>query len=426
MRAYWVLAVMGLSGCFGIVRGLTCDRLGDVENCDTPEDDDCNGETNEVDAFNCVEFFADRDNDGFGAGAGVCQCAPDDSLVTDQGGDCDDQDPMVNPGAVDPCAESVIDADCNGVDSSAGVATSYLADGTRGPSYRALQRAIDATPDGGTVLVCPGTWAENLTVAQGVVVEGRDGREVTTLTVPEDGEGPVVAVGGAGAVTLRGLTITDASIFAYRGAAGVDTSEHRGSLLVEDVTFAELFNRSGAAGLDLDSTQGGTLRRVDFSDNVGSNGGGMAIWAGGPHLLEDVRFDGNLAGRDGSISSGGGLYINGGFDEMGSITLRDVVFADNDCYGGPAGMSVWSADVTAENVAFYRNGRAEGRFAVNVVGIREPTSLVCTDCDFGEGEDDNRGTDLYTFPADDSLWEYGDGVSIRCTSDETEGLCEAL
>lgn len=64
----------------------------------------------------CQIFYADADADGSGLdGTGKCLCAPDFDHSAKIGGDCDDTDPAVHPGAEDTCDDGLsLDNDCDG------------------------------------------------------------------------------------------------------------------------------------------------------------------------------------------------------------------------------------------------------------------------------------------------------------------------
>ncbi|MBM4355067.1 MAG: DUF1565 domain-containing protein, partial [Deltaproteobacteria bacterium] len=75
-------------------------------------DDDCDGETDEADAFGCKQYFPDLDGDGYGFGIPVCLCQQEAGVVS-QPLDCNDSEATVHPGAAEPCDNQ--DNDCDGV-----------------------------------------------------------------------------------------------------------------------------------------------------------------------------------------------------------------------------------------------------------------------------------------------------------------------
>ncbi len=77
---------------------------GGDEDCDGLVDDD------DPDVADPLAFYEDADQDGYG-GAAVAACVLADGLTT-VGGDCDDDDATLNPGAAELCDD--IDQDCDG------------------------------------------------------------------------------------------------------------------------------------------------------------------------------------------------------------------------------------------------------------------------------------------------------------------------
>ncbi len=76
---------------------------GAVEDCASPIDDNCNGLSNEENATSCVTFFQDNDGDLYGSSGGKCFCSQQGTFSATRGGDCDESNAKVNPGATEVC-----------------------------------------------------------------------------------------------------------------------------------------------------------------------------------------------------------------------------------------------------------------------------------------------------------------------------------
>jgi hypothetical protein len=91
------------------------------ESCATVDiDDNCNNKTDEDGAKDCVNYYKDMDDDGFGDQFNFkCKCKPDEAFVTDKDSDCNDSDKKINPEApegpvLDPSSCDGKDNNCNG------------------------------------------------------------------------------------------------------------------------------------------------------------------------------------------------------------------------------------------------------------------------------------------------------------------------
>ncbi len=142
MRILVPLAILAILGCSGIIPdepsekdtsenngggGSGNDRDGDgtpdATDCDPDDpntnpdaeevcngfDDNCDGETDE--GYDST-WYADDDNDGYGAGEAKTACEQPEGYV-EENGDCDDGDKKYNPGADETCTDEK-DYNCDG------------------------------------------------------------------------------------------------------------------------------------------------------------------------------------------------------------------------------------------------------------------------------------------------------------------------
>jgi len=89
---------------------------GAAETCaNDGTDNDCDGQaTSDAEAVDAVAYYADTDQDGYGAGAPTPSCAPIEGKVPDST-DCNDADAAISPGDPEICDPEDDDEDCDGL-----------------------------------------------------------------------------------------------------------------------------------------------------------------------------------------------------------------------------------------------------------------------------------------------------------------------
>lgn len=90
-----------------------------AEVCGDGIDNDCDGQVDEDCVCVPTLFYADVDQDGYGAGGSTLACTAPPGYVTDNT-DCNDTDPNIHPGAAEVCDAFGRDENCNGLVNEAG------------------------------------------------------------------------------------------------------------------------------------------------------------------------------------------------------------------------------------------------------------------------------------------------------------------
>jgi hypothetical protein len=368
-----------------------------AEDCDTTDDDDCDGDTNERDGDNCEAFYADADGDGYGAGTSQCWCAASGAYTSRNGADCDDAVSAVHPGASEVC--DGVDQDCDGaIDEGT---THYYTDGD-GDGY-GDDSTETCTSGGGRVTtggdcddadaqvwpgapeLCDGrqndcdaaTWSatdEDGTVSyyttagvwSDVTSTWAAGTSSAVATVPMASTGGYAVCPGTWYVSLVATGGDDVEVIAPYGATRtvLDRAGTSGTVLsVQDSTlYAEGLTLTGGTGSSGTSRFGGavlsyattsssvatvSLVDCDVYDNTATYGGGVAVYGWGEILLVDTDVHDNTAS-----TSGGGVFV-----QKGSASCEGGGVTDNTSVseGGGLYISTTSGSFSATSCDFTGN-----------------------------------------------------------------------
>ncbi len=262
---------------------------GEDELCDDA-DQDCD-EIIDEEPSDGTRWYLDEDGDGYGAGDGVVLCeAP--SGMSELGGDCDDGEAEVSPGAPEICDH--IDNDCDGSEDF---------DHWVPTDFSTIQDAIDGASSDEHICVEAGTWWENLDFGNVVLaVEGAPGATI-------NGNGDSVATFQSSAPsTLMGFTLTGGE-----GSSGAAIFVDNSDPVLRDLVIENNICPSN------------TCRGVVHLQNSDAT-------------LEDVLIQDNWGGVSGGTVYGVGLSIDGG-----DPSLDRVQILSNEAVGS----SIWAAGLYA-------------------------------------------------------------------------------
>ncbi len=405
---------------------------GAAETCNGI-DDDCDAE---IDEGVQTTFYADTDQDGYGAldvSVAACEAPP---MYVASAGDCDDADADVNPDATEIC--DGVDNDCDSTTSEDGLATFFDPSGTHADVTEVLTTGTAETPAvlqtaaPGRVNICSGTYYLGLEALHTLEIVGIAGAEATIL----DGGGQRTVLSVATddvlleieGVTIRNGEATNMSASAASEEIGLvggglycDASAWvRVKDTIVENNHAEsgggVFGNGCTIGLDntivrdntADIYGGGitvtshTLRLVDAlitRNAAGTRGGGILCWGRDGNAV--CNMSDTLVSQNSAAHSGAGFYINA----YPGMNVRGTCLGTTEA--AYAGM--------VDNYA----GSDSGTGARFYAGAGGTWTFESTDCDWGTaaGGDDNEGDDIHLAGFANGLrlyTDFGDNETFRC------------
>ncbi|MEL6346094.1 MAG: putative metal-binding motif-containing protein [Myxococcota bacterium] len=304
---------------------------GADERCNNV-DDDCDGGVDE-DPVDSAAWYEDPDGDGFGDPATEQRGCHLPRGVATFGGDCDESDPEINPGAFERC--NGLDDDCDPLTTEDSVVTfeSYLSD-----------EAIDLTPifqsgsslfparyvntEPGEMRLCGGKWYAGIETVADLDIRGVGGASFNELDA--NGRFPTLvirdAVGGDVQVSVNGITLRrgdaqNGGQDGYRRSGGNLFCQGAARLTLNDVVVIEGRAESGG-GMYIEDCPtriaDSTIRR------------NRAVYGAGINLYgdEDVVIERTTIAENDATTTGGGMYLSTRAGKV-RVEMIDTVFDTN-------------------------------------------------------------------------------------------------
>src|SRR2546430_626797 len=213
------------------------------------------------------------------------------------------------------------------------------------PSYTTISAAVSGVPPGSTVLVCPGTYPEQVTIAQPLTLKGISSGNAgqAVITVPDSGLTPVTDGFGqsiaplvhvtAGPVNISDITVdgTGNTVGGYPTFLVGILYDSGSSGTINEVTVRNLSNSGEAFGVWAENTSG-TNESVTIENSSFHDIDNTAVLTVGDNLLVTVKGN-TMQARAIQVqfyTFGGSLtanVLNGGY--YGMLAAREVTISGN-------------------------------------------------------------------------------------------------
>jgi nitrous oxidase accessory protein NosD len=264
------------------------------------------------------------------------------------------------------------------------------------PSYDSIQAAVDGSAFG-TVVVCNGTYAEQVVIDHAIVLQGNTGATVVPPGGPSDRwVGPIIQVGTLGSDTLQGVTTVKGLIVDGQDRADVPGTA-RGSLAPVGIRVE---NANAVI-------QGNIVRGVEDPDAFGDQSGlGILVHAANGDTITSAKVTGNTV----EDFQKGGIVVDAGTVPGEAWTAGGGVLGS---VGTNVVTGIGPTPLTAQNGIQISRGASTSVTGNSVTGTAYTGSSGCdTSCDTASGillYQAGSGTTVNT----NSLSVFDNGIAVQ-------------
>ncbi len=232
-------------------------------------------------------------------------------------------------------------------------------------NYTSIQNAIDTAEDGDTIIVCPGTYYENLVIdGKNITVKSADpsNPDIVAATIvdgdiDEDGtgDGSVVTFTNGDTSTLEGFTIingTGTLMDSYTAGGGIYVNNSNPNLLYNIIDQNHATIGGGIYIINSSSTviNGNNI----YYNQADNKAGGIYIHESSPNIIYNTINNNSAGNGNTQDEHGGGIYIFRGYSESFNGINNNKINNNEATYDG-GGIYLYEAAPEINNNCISKN-----------------------------------------------------------------------
>jgi parallel beta-helix repeat protein len=222
--------------------------------------------------------------------------------------------------------------------------------------YTTIQAAIDAAGNGDTIIVCPGTYYENIEFdGKNITVQSSNpsSPSIVATTVIDGGKsGSVVRFVNGDTSTLEGFTVRNGNLVKFGYGGGIYVEQSSPTISGNSITGNTGIDDGGGIYMSYSSPN---ITDNTITGNTANDGGGIYMHSSSPNITDNT-ITGNTANDD-----GGGIFVFSSSPAIIDNTITGNMGTDD---GG--GIYVYdSSPIITGNIITYNEAQGGGGICVS-------------------------------------------------------------
>ena len=286
-------------------------------------------------------------------------------------------------------------------------------------NYSSIQEAIEDASDGDVIIVCPGSYSENLIFSgnKNITVQSvePENEDIVSATIIDGGvESSVVHFSNGDESTLQGFTITNGSGTStgnYTAGGGIYINSSNPNILNNTIEDNKAAN---GAGIFITGNSSPEIKKNTIKNNESTNmAGGIYMFRGSANITD------NIVSGNSTKKYGGGVYVYEGYEESVGGIANNIIENNKADYGGGIYLSKTSPLLESNDIKGNTANNDGGGIYLNISSPNIADKNIITE------NSANKGGGLYVEDSYNSITEKkinGNSITKNIASSAGGGI----